>query len=333
MTATKPDEIRQHRPQRCAFCGYSIPRGDVTGDSGETFCSERCAASFSADEDPFVGQHGYKQVTTGVGALDTLLPRGMPTNSFVLLAGEEGIRHRGVQTELVWRRLQNGEPAVIVAYVDPPVAILEQFLAFDWNVLPFIEDGRLRIVDCFTNRLREEHQSPDQQVAWNDHLDGFLADAVSRVRDPTDLVAVVTELHGYLESLEMVGSGILVVDSLNELNTQGRELQTEQFLKEIRSHVCKQLFVPLFASTTITADSDFIQNHAYIFDGIVDMRRTEEVVPNVRLRQMSIRKMDGVTYHPDWIAYENMGHRGFCVFDPERELDSVYPNWGTVGGR
>jgi len=325
MTGADAEVAREYRPLQCAFCGYPVPRDPVEGEEGAAFCSERCANSFADGDDPFVGQGGYRRFSTGVEVLDALLPHGMPANAFVLLAGEEGIRHRGVQTELVWRRLQNGEPAVVISYVDPPVAIVEQFLTFGWNVLPFLEDGSLRIIDCFTDRLLEEHQSPSQQVPWNDYLDEFLAEQVETVRDPTDLVAVVTQLHDALETLEMVGSGVVVLDSLNELLTQGQELRAKQFLKEIRSHVCKQLFVPLFTSTTTTEDSNFVRNHAYVFDGIVDMRRTEDRTPNLRLRQMSVRKMDGVTYLPDWVAYEKLGARGFAAFDPNQDLDAVYP--------
>jgi len=107
-------EMSVDEPSRqCEFCGYGIHDTPVTPDpdSPHTFCSEGCCAAFEAGDTPFVGRHSYKRRFTGVSALDTLLPWGMPSNSFVLLSGAPGIRHRELQTELLWRTLTRGEPA------------------------------------------------------------------------------------------------------------------------------------------------------------------------------------------------------------------------------
>lgn len=309
--------------QQCAFCGYDIPTVPIRGSSGLIFCSEGCRNAYEGGDEPFAGRLGFRQFVTGVSALDKLLPWGLPANSFVLLAGPEGIRHRSLQTELVWRALNRGECGIIITFVDPPVAVVEHFLAFGWNVLPYLESGALQIIDCFTNRLREEHQSPDQQVKWNAFLANFLDEAVTTVRDTTDLREVENKLHKKLKERKMVGSGLVVIDSLNEIKVQGYELEAEQFIKEVRGDVCKRKFVPIFASTTVTEETRFLQDYSYLFDGIVDMQKNETLFPDVRLKQLSIRKMDGVGYHPYWATYKNTGN-GFEIYDPEEELDSEY---------
>ena len=308
----------------CAFCGYEIPTTPTRSASGESCCSERCRRALDAGEKPFAGRFGFKRFSTGVSALDSLLPQGIPTNSFILLAGPEGIRHRGLQTELLWRTLVRGDPAIIITFVDPPVAIVEHFLTFGWNVLPFLESADLRIIDCFTSRLRDEHQTPDHQVKWNDFLGDFLDESVSIIRDTGDFRAVEDRLHVQLEDADMTGTGIVVIDSLNEAEVQGREFETKQFIKEVRGDVCSRKFVPIFASTTRTDDGQLAGDAAYLFDGIVEMRRTERLVEGVRLKQLSIRKLDGVRYRPHWVAYENAGATGFQLFDPETALQSVY---------
>jgi KaiC/GvpD/RAD55 family RecA-like ATPase len=300
----------------CAFCGYQIPVDPIwITDAGLAFCSDRCADAYRAGDQPFAGGDSFRLVTTGVSVLDTLLPWGMPANSIVLLAGEEGMRHRGLQTEFIWRTLQRGEHAVIVSFVDAAISIVEEFLAFGWNVLPYLETGRLHVIDCMTNRLREEHQTPEIQTDWNAYLEGFLDDAVTLVRDPTNLREVETKLHDAIETLDIVGSGAIVIDSINEASVQGREVRLEQFIKEVRTDVCKRLFVPILTSTTITEDEDFAENNAYVFDGIVDMRHNEELIPNLRLTQISIRKMDGIQYRPDWLTYQSRGTQGFVAID------------------
>lgn len=313
-----------HVSVECAFCGYQIPTTPVPSEAGVLCCSEHCRDAYEAGDEPFAGRVGFKRFSTGVAALDDLLPQGIPANSFVLLAGEEGIRHRGLQTELVWRALRRGEPAVVISFVDPPIAVVEHFFTFGWNVLPYLESGQLQVVDCFTSRLREEHRSPEHQVPWNEFLRGALEEAVTVVRDTGDLRETENRLHECLVAREMVGTGLVVVDSLNEVEIQGQGHETEQFVKEIRGDVCARKFVPIFASTTGTEDRKFAREHAYLFDGIVQMRRNDSLVEGAWLKELGIRKMDGVPYRPHWVAYENTGRGGFRTFDPETEFASMY---------
>jgi len=243
----------------------------------------------------------------------------------VLLAAEEGIRHRSLQTELVWRTLQRGESAIVVSFVDAPVTVFEHFFAFGWNVLPYLESGHLQVVDCFTRLLREKHQTVDHEVAWNEYLRDAFTEAVTVVREPGDLGVVEDCLHERLADLELLGTGLVVVDSLNEIERQGRGFETGQFIKEVRGDVCARRYVPLFASTTSSGEDDgFAREHAYLFDGIVRMRRNDSRLADAWLKELGVRKMDGVPYRPHWTAYESLGRRGFQPFAPETEFASVY---------
>lgn len=310
-------------PQTCAFCGYPIPEQPVATIDGAFCCSNRCHNAMKNDEREFAERFGFKRFVPCVAVLDTLLPYGVPANSFVLLEGEEGMRHRSLQTELVWRALNRGEPAIMITYVDPAIAVVEHFLTFGWNVLPYLESGALQILDCFTNRLREKHQVPEFQSEWNEYLHGFLDESVDVINETDDLRSVEDKLHSHLERADMVEQGVVVIDSLNELISQGNEGETGQFIKEVRGDICSRKFVPIFTSMTVEG-GNFPQERSYLFDGIIEMRRNEDIVGGFRLKQLSIRKMDGVSYRPDWVAYEHAGQRGFHQFDPEFDLQSVY---------
>lgn len=311
------------RPGVCQFCGYEIT-GTPHRTSEGVFCSERCRDAFDSGQEPFAGRTGFKYFRTGVSAMDALLPDGVPANSFVLLAGTGGVRHRGLQTELLWRTLTRGEPAIVMSYVDPPVAIVEQFLTFGWNVLPYLESGRLQIIDCFTSRLRKEHQSPTDQTDWNEFIAGFLDGSVSRIHETGNLESVEDSLHTQLVDMEMVSTGIVVIDSLNEVEIQGHESETEQFIKEVRADVCSRKFVPIFTSVTGSENDPFARDYRYLFDGIVEMRVDESVGENVRLSQLGVQKMDGVLSRPHWVTYEIMGRAGFQVVDPTELLASTH---------
>jgi KaiC/GvpD/RAD55 family RecA-like ATPase len=317
---------------RCAFCGYELSDARVRDSAGVAYCSERCRDAAEAGEEPFAGEFDFKRFSPGVPALESLLPNGIPSNSFVLLTGESGIRHRGLQTELVWRTLRRDEPAIVITFVDPPIAIVEHFLTFDWNVLPYLESGDLQIIDCYTMRLRKKHRTPDHQAPWNEFLGGFLDGSVSVIQEPGNLESVENSLHDHLEAADMTGTGIVVIDSLNEVEIQGREAETEQFIKEVRGDVCSRKFVPIFASVTGTADEQPTKEYDYLFDGIVQMQRNESRIEGVRLKQLSIQKMDGALYRPHWVTYEITGPSGFRIFTPETDLLSVYGS-PTLSGR
>lgn len=318
----------------CGFCGYRIVTTAAQTSSGIRCCSRHCRDALESGAEPFAGRADFKYFTTGVSVLDSLLPQGVPANSFIILSGAAGIRHRGLQTELLWRRLTRGEPAIVMTYVDPPIAIVEHFLKFGWNVLPYLESGDLQIIDCFTSRLREEHQTPTHQAEWNEHLGAVLDDTVTMVRETGNLESVEDTLHSLLESMDMTGSGIVVIDSLNEVEIQGHESETEQFIKEIRADICSRKFVPIFTSLTSTENDPFTRDYRYLFDGIVEMRKTESYDDTVRLKQLHIRKMDGALYRPHYVTYEIAGPEGFQIYDPEHLLSSVYgipSNTGYAG--
>lgn len=296
----------------------------IQSATGALCCTETCRDALDDGDDPFAGRLQFKHFSTGVTVLDTLLPQGIPTNSFVLLAGENGIRHRSLETELVWRMLTRNEPAIIITFVDPPIAIVEHFLTIRWNLLPYLESGDLQIIDCFTSRLREEHQEPENQASWNDFLLQFIDESVSVGHDPENLTSVEGVLHSTLEEMEMAGTGLVVVDSLNEAEMQGHEFATENFIKEVRGDICSRKFVPLFASVTTTKSGQPTEDYNYLFDGVVEMRRNESYIDGVQLNQLSIRKMDGVQYFPHWVTYAIRGPGGFESYDPRTDLPSVY---------
>ncbi len=312
------------RPSACAFCGYELVNERSQTSSGELCCSQRCRDSLESGTEPFAGRAPFKRFSTGVSVLDSLVPNGVPATSFILLSGPSGIRHRGLQTELLWRTLTRDEPAIIITFVDPPIAVVEHFLKFGWNVLPFLESGSLRIIDCFTSRLREEHQHPEHQSEWNEFLGELLDDPVSIVRDTGDLMSVEDHLHEQLEQNDMIERGIVVIDSLNEVDIQGHESETEQFIKEVRADVCSRKFVPIVTSHSNTENDPLTRDYTYLFDGIIGMRRNDSYIDGVWLKELSIKKMDGALYRPQWVTYEITGPEGFRIFDPRQLLSSVY---------
>lgn len=323
MHDTRGEQAPERQTEQCAHCQYPITDDPILGEEGtERFCSSACRDA--REDDEFVRDHAYKRFHTGIEPIDALVPDGIPSDAFVLLASDEGTRQRELTTELVWRALTRGEPAVVVAYNDPPTALLERFFALEWNVLPYLETDRLRIVDCFTHRLEDPDDFQNSRNDWGQFVADVADDAVIEVRDPSDTREVANTLHRALEDLEMSETGVVVMDSIDELSTLVQDRLVHAFLTDVRATVCKARFVPLFASVTTAGERSYPVGDEYIFDGIVDLRLTDHLAPDTRLSQLGIRKLTGAQFYPQWVTYAHRQSRGLFTFDPAADAPDVF---------
>lgn len=334
MTADPPDtETRETATDgfsRCDYCRLPIPSTAVTLDrDGETyeFCSAACRDALAESDRVFTHYHGFRHLSTGVSALDTSLPEGIPRNSFVMLLSQPGSRLDAVLTEVAWRALQRNEPVVFVTFLEPPVSVIQSFLSLEWNALPSLENGDLWIVDCFSDRVDDRSRMDERMGTWNTHLREVAAGATTRVSDAEDLSRVESQLDTVLTDSGMQETGIVVIDSLTEIGTLVQPVQAYDFVKDIRADVAKARFVPIFAGATATAEAGgFPQDLGYIVDGIVDLRSNDDVVEGALVKQLRVRKMNGVLTYPEWASFEYTAGEGIVTFDPLAQLEAAEPS-------
>ncbi|WP_435196969.1 RAD55 family ATPase [Natronomonas sp. EA1] len=317
----EPDE----GSDRCDFCRMPMPLEpvEITVDGSDyECCSEACRDALVASEYVFTEYHGHRRVKPGVSAMDASLPQGFPRNAFVLVSGQPGVRDRAVGAEIVWRTLERGEPVVFVTFQEPPGSIVQQFLTLEWNVLPYLENGLFHIVDCFTYRVADRDRMYDRMDEWNKHLNSVAKQATTTIRDPSDLGEVQNKLDNAMEAREMIDTGMVIIDSLTELGTLVQPVQAYNFVKDVRADICKGRFVPIFAGATLAGDPDaFPHDLVYVVDGLIELRLTDELVPDTLLKQARIRKLNGVLVIPEWHTYEYTAGTGMVLFDPEEEME------------
>ncbi|MFC6716829.1 RAD55 family ATPase [Natrialbaceae archaeon GCM10025810] len=311
----------------CDYCGYPIPNDvkEPEEDEGK-FCSEACLEAGEEGES-MPEPEAYKRVVTGVEPLDSLVRNGLPTDAFVLLSGEEGTRREELLAELAWRALERGEPAVVVSYTNPPTATLERFFENGWNVLPALENDRLRVLDCFTSRLDDPDAYGEAENEWKEFVGEAAGDALVNVDDSTDPGTVVSELEDALEDLEMTETGIVTIDSVDALETELEEGSLREFATTVRARVCKARYVPIVGGAMAFADErgrgieprSAIGRRPFEVDGIVDLRLADHLAPETRLRQMSVRKLVGAQFSPQWTTYDHAPGRGLYTFEPSTE--------------
>lgn len=320
MTAQEPGRpARAPAPApRCDFCGLPCPPTPVTAEVGGEvyeFCSEVCRDALEAGDWANEAFHGFKRFDPGVPVLSRQLPSGMPRNSLVLVSDEAGARGDALLVELVWHALQRGGAAVVVAYQEPPISVIEQFLSLRWNVIPYLESGQLQLVDCFTYRVEEADRMVDRMNRWNRHVHRAAADVTESVRDPSDLRSVEHKLDDRVEAAGIDDRGLVAFDSLTELGTLVQPVQAYDFVKDIRADFAKGRFVPVFARAPYHgADDAFPHDLTYMMDGAVEMTLPDED-DEPHLPRLRVRKMRGVPTAAEWTPFEYVAGQGLVARD------------------
>jgi KaiC/GvpD/RAD55 family RecA-like ATPase len=335
------DETDEQTPteesiSRCDYCRLPVSAHAVTLDhDGVTyeFCSATCRDAVESADRVFTEYHGFRRLKTGVAPLDASLPQGLPRNSFVLLTDLAGTRTEAILAELVWRALQRGEPVVYMSFLEPPVSVVQEFVTLEWNVLPSLESGDLQILDCFTYRVDDRDRMYERMNAWNAHLWDVTEGATTTVRDPTDVGQLQNRLDSALEAVAGQEQGIVVIDSLTELGSLVQPVQAYRFVKDVRADVCKGRFVPVFAGSTVSGESEeFPHDLGYMVDGLIEMRLNEDIVEDALVKQLRVRKMSGVLTFPEWDVYEYAAGQGIVTFDPVEQLAESEDEEGPAGG-
>ncbi len=341
------EDAETARP-RCAFCRQRCPLEPVakpvadvsaTGggngesddddderssdsDGSQAFCSTTCRRAYEDTESVFIDDDSHRKLRPGVAGLDASLPQGLPRNTFLMLVGNSGTREEAIQAELVWRTLERGEPAVVVAFTEPPTSVVANFLAMDWNVLPYLEADQLHLVDCFTYRMDDRARLYDRMTDWNAHLLEATEPQTTAVRDPSDSQAVLNAVDNCLEALEMVETGVVVIDSIAEYGSLVQPVQAYDFVKNVRAEVCKGRFVPVIAGATVEGPADdFPRDLDYVVDGVVDLRLDNSILEDTLFRRVRVRKLRGVLAISEWHTYEYTSGLGMVTFDPQAELE------------
>ncbi len=310
--------------RRCDYCQSPIPSTPLTLErdgSAYRFCTEACRDAMREADSVFTTYRGHRRLEPGVAALASKLPQGLLRNSLVLVASQPGTRQADLLSELVWRTLERGEPALVVSFNEPPVSVVERFLSLGWNVLPALEAGQLHLLDCFTYRVEDRDRMLSRMSDWNSHLHAVVDPETTPVRNPTNVGDLQDRLDNCLGAKGMTDVGLVAIDTLTEFGSLVQPVRAYDFVKDLRADVCKGRFVPVFAGASCAGDAEqFPHDLEYLFDGIVDLELNPNIVEDALIKRARIRKMAGVLAYPEWTAYEFTSGEGLVMFDPEAEI-------------
>ena len=262
-------------------------------------------------------------------SIDTLIDDGIPRNSFVLLNGEPGTAKSILLCEMVYRRLKVGEPVILLLFQNSPISAIQRFLGMEWDLLPFIDKGIFKIIDCFSFRMLDS-DNPIKMTVFNEEVLAKISESIVEPPNPKDFQSILLTIKSVLQNLDKeiltentkILGGILAIDSLTELLTLHKQEKVLEFIKTLRARLCKERFMQVLAVNNIGIFDHFNALLSYFMDFIFDFRFEPDAMKRgVLLKQFRIRKSSGTASKNIWLFFEISRKEGLKV--PEAVLDKV----------
>lgn len=230
------------------------------------------------------------RVTIGIEPLDVGAPEGILRTSTVLIAGESGTGKSALIAHIAANFMFKGEKCVYVALDDSPDSFVEQLESFRWPGRDFHARELLYIIDGYTYTTGK-----------------YLASAYSKRSVNVQKIDELTySILNSVEELKLDGSGVLIVDSLNDLLYFHDMSKIVMLIKSIRAHVSKSRkvlsFIVLHTDTEEMMELE--KNIEHLFDGVIYTRINEDLRKiGIPLKELLVKKLRGVPTNPFWIPY------------------------------
>jgi KaiC/GvpD/RAD55 family RecA-like ATPase len=244
----------------------------------------------------------------GIDILEDLLPEGIPRNNLILLLGEAGTAKSFLMLELLYRMLSvRREPCVFVNIDDPYLSVEQHAATLGWRLEEFEKSGQLKFLDCFSYRMDNRTAPPHVRV----------------VPDPKDLHSLTSLLFELIDEMQMVGRGVVFVDSVTEMFTLVSEAtpllyQVLDVMKSWRAKGPKERQVAFFCSHHFGIEQykELEDLLFYAVDGIIDLRYDPDQRKRILINQIRVREMKGAPNKTEWLSF-TITDQGMKAFSAE----------------
>ncbi len=244
-------------------------------------------------------------IGSGLRDLDLLLGGGFIRDSPVLLLTETGTMGELLPLQIINHRVQEGDYGFILDLDFPPVRIREWFKFFNWDLERFERDGRLFIVDGFTN-LYGKLPTDETHVIENP-------------RDIVHLDAYFYDLRVLIEKFEKEVFGVLYLS--NMFLTKGRHLDKIINLIYKTRIALSQYGASIFVFDRGMMDRTALNTLEHAFDYVIELR----VVEHEKRFQKYLRvtKSPLINYVDNLVPYEVVPSGVLLRTELFREFDSI----------
>lgn len=272
-----------------------------------------------------------ESVKTGNEYIDILIPEGIPRNSFVLINGEPGTGKGAFLSELVYRRLELGESVIYLTLDDSPLSIIQRLYALGWDLVPFIKANKIKFIDAFSYRMLDREAEEIWKEVANEEIWKEVEDDIISCDPKNNLFDLLNSISSLLNKIDMVNTGLLVIDSLTELATIHAQERALEFVKTIRARLCKERFIQVFAVNNIGIPQYEIFSNLlnYFADGVIDFRFEPNFMKKgLLIKQFRIRKLSGAESRNIWMTFNITKNNGLQI--PEKMIKAVMESYDDL---
>lgn len=229
------------------------------------------------------------KVTTGLGALDTMLG-GLPNGIIILLVGEPGSGSDIFAQQVLHAQASKGDSKIAYLTVEkPPDDIQSEMTVRNWEVDSLIGNGNWQFIDGFTPRINVSKGNAGPKAVF----DILTKNLLNSVKD--DRWTAIDTLSYFLANFEMKD----VISVIDDLILEARERGGLHFL----------LAVPGLQDDRILASM------SHLVDGVFEFKlRADQSDP---LGEMRIKKLNKAEHVTRLIPYR-LGPNGLVIETAKR---------------
>jgi len=210
------------------------------------------------------------------------LVRGTIPSSSYLLIGPTGIGKTIFCKQFIYNGLKKSHPGIYVSTDEAPKEIESSMQNFGFDVTGYIDNGLLRIIDCYSYKVRQ--RSTSEYIVRGNH--NFITD-------------VSLNIESAMQNLRDIH---FVFDSLTVPSTTCNKKDLFEFLQLLVARIKEVNGTAFFTVTSGALDDTFMNILPIAFDGILEMKG-DETGTNIK-RLIRIFSIKGAKHTTSWTPFE-----------------------------
>lgn len=231
------------------------------------------------------------RVKTGIPGLDEILEGGLPPGRVYIVAGEAGTGKTIFSTQFIVNGIEMGENGILVTIDVRPEHIIEDSLAFGWDLERLMDENKLLMAEL-TEFFSDVRRIDPAKIA--DNLKGYI-DEIGAERLVIDPIAP------------------LVIGSSEPLSSVEAQMYVRNYLRKL-FHSLEEIGVTTLGTSEIPTGTRMLSRYGveeFLASGVIVLRlyRSE----NIFNREIYILKMRGVNHSMRVYPFIIQSGRGIII--------------------
>ncbi len=186
----------------------------------------------------------------------------------LMIMGDPGAGSSTLALQLLYRDLKSGVFGGLLSYDSFPSEITRKMRDMGWDITPYLEAGKMKILDCYSALAGVEG---------------------SLIRDPTDFTEVSIQVTGMIEKAK--GPTTILFDSVTPIFNSASAKDCINFLQVLGAKVKNNGGTFIFTATKGSIPEDARTKIESLADGVIELNLTKKAKSLVR--SLVVKKLSG----------------------------------------